>query len=86
MKQHHAPAKFIFALILTAAAVTGCKKQEVDAPAPEVVAPPANTAPTPAPAPADSTTPPPAVVPPGDTTTPPPAGTTPDPAAPPPAR
>ena len=84
MKQHHAPAKFIFALILTAAAVTGCKKQEVDAPAPEVVAPPANTAPTPAPA--DSTTPPPAVVPPGDTTTPPPAGTTPDPAAPPPAR
>ncbi|KQQ40290.1 hypothetical protein ASF61_05815 [Duganella sp. Leaf126] len=88
MKQHHAPAKFALALILTAAAVTGCKKQEVNPPAPEVVAPPANTAPTGSP-PADSTMPPPATTPPADGasgTTTPPAGTTPDPAAPPPAR
>lgn len=79
MKQLHAPAKFAFALILTAAAVTGCKKQEADPVTPE-----ATTAPAPAPsaAPAtptpDATTPPAAGAPnPTDATTPP-ATTTPE--------
>jgi hypothetical protein len=85
MKQLHAPVKFAFALILTAAAITGCKKQDVNPPAPEVVAPPANTAPTGATPTPDTTTPPPATVPAPDATTPPP-GTAPDPAGTPPAR
>nr|WP_315393017.1 hypothetical protein [uncultured Duganella sp.] len=74
MKQLHAPAKFAFALILTAAAVTGCKKQ--DPVTPEATAPAPVAAPAPAP---DATTPPApgATTPPADTTTPP-ATTTPE--------
>jgi hypothetical protein len=79
MKQLNVPAKFAFALILTAAAVTGCKKQEADPVTPE-----ATTVPTPAPSatpstPApDATTPPAAGSPtPTDATTPP-ATTTPE--------
>ena len=79
MKQLNVPAKFAFALILTAAAVTGCKKQEADPVTPE-----ATTAPAPAPSampstPApDATTPPAAGSPnPTDATTPP-ATTTPE--------
>jgi len=64
MKQLNVPAKFAFALILTAAAVTGCKKQEADPVTPE-----ATTVPTPAPS-ATPSTPTPAP----DATTPPAAG------------
>ncbi|HWW71017.1 MAG TPA: hypothetical protein VN089_13835 [Duganella sp.] len=64
MKQLNVPAKFAFALILTAAAITGCKKQ--DPVTPEATAP----AVTPAPAATPSTSPTP------DATTPPAAGTT----------
>jgi hypothetical protein len=73
MKQLHLPAKFAFALVLTAAAVTGCKKQEADPVTPEATTMPApaatpttpsGTTPTPdagtttPPVPMDGTTPP----------------------------
>jgi hypothetical protein len=67
MKNLSVPAKFAFAMILTTAAVSGCKKQEADPAAPElrsgatpdagVITPPApgNQMPAPeAPAPAPS--------------------------------
>ncbi|WP_353403576.1 hypothetical protein [Duganella hordei] len=74
MKQLHVTAKFACALILTAAAVTGCQKKEVDTPpAPEVV--------TPAPAPAPAATPPAT----DSNVTPPAAGSTPPADTPPPA-
>ena len=75
MKQLNVPAKFAFALILTAAAVTGCKKQEADPVTPE-----ATSAPTPAPSASPAA---PAATP--DATTPPAAGTTPTDATTPPA-
>lgn len=78
MKQLNVPAKFALALILTAAAVTGCKKQ--DPVTPEATAPAATPAPaTPSTSPTpDATTPPAAgTTPPADTTAPP-ATTTPD--------
>lgn len=92
MNHLNVPAKFALAMILTAAAVSGCKKQEADHVTPE-----ATTVPTPAPAatpatPAGNSTTPDA----GMTTPPaagaatptdgatPPASTTPD--AAPPAR
>lgn len=67
MKNFHVPAKFAFAMTLTAAAVSGCKKHDADPTTPElrsgaapdagVITPPApaNHVPTPgAPAPAPS--------------------------------
>lgn len=81
MKQLNVPAKFAFALILTAAAVTGCKKQDP-------VTPEATTATSPAPSAAPATPTPDATTPaapgapagspnPTDATTPP-ATTTPE--------
>jgi hypothetical protein len=75
MKHLNVPAKFAFAMILTAAAVTGCKKQEADPVTPE-----ATSAPTPAPSASPAA---PAATP--DATTPPAAGTTPTDATTPPA-
>lgn len=75
MKHLNVPAKFAFAMILTAAAVTGCKKQEADPVTPE-----ATSTPTPAPSASPAA---PAATP--DATTPPAAGTTPTDATTPPA-
>jgi hypothetical protein len=69
MKHLNVPAKFAFAMILTAAAVSGCKKQDADHVTPE-----ATTVPTPAPAATPATPAGTATTPAAGMTTPPAAG------------
>ena len=69
MNNLHVPAKFALAMILTAAAVSGCKKQEADP-----VTPDATTMPTPAPSATPATPAGTATTPDAGMTTPPAAG------------
>ena len=85
MKQLHLTGKIACALLLTVAAVTGCKDKEPVSPPTPVVDAPAVTPPaaTPTPAPEGGNMTPPAGTPAPDATTPAPAPTT---EPPPPAR
>lgn len=84
MKQLHLTGKIACALLLTVAAITGCKDKEPVSPPTPVVDAPAVTPPAATPAPEGGNMTPPAGTPAPDATTPAPAPTTEPP--PPPAR